>query len=397
MGYSEGQQANRDNYTWGIQGELAYELADNLSVNYLGSYRKFIRDESFSLFNGSAFNPNVGILANVVFPGTFEGDYRQNSQELRLAYSGDKSKGPVGWLLFPRRIRHRPADLWRARRAGTRGFVFGFPQDPTISKSVAAFGQATYSLTDALRITGGIRYTKDDKSRIGAQIFHANLTDPLDFTTGVQPGTTNPNNRRDSANNASVSYGKTTWRAGLEYDLNDQTLLYATVSSGYKAGGFNGGCVAGTPNCFAPQDPLLLFYNPESLKAYEVGFKTRFADNKVRLSGNYFHYDYSNLQVTQVLSFNGVARQSTNNAGAAKIDGVELEGSIRPVETTIFNFNVNWLNARYSDYAIFAAQTIAGVAFPAVNFAGRKLDRSPEWTLSAGMTQIFRSGMVISR
>lgn len=227
LGYNEGQQASRDNYTWGIQGELSYELADNLSVNDLGSYRKFIRDESFSLFNGSVFNPNLGILANLVFPGTFEGDYRQNSQELRFAYSGDRLKVQLGGYYFREESAIALLIFGAQGAAGTRGSIFGFPQNPTISKSVAGFGQATYSVTDTLRITAGIRHTKDDKSRIGTQIFHATLTDPLDFTTGVQPGTTNPNNRRDSANNASVSYGRTTWRAGLEYDFNDQTLVCA--------------------------------------------------------------------------------------------------------------------------------------------------------------------------
>jgi iron complex outermembrane receptor protein len=391
LGFNETQQASRDNHTWGIQGELNYELSDSLTINYLGSYRQFERKESFAIYNGSVFSGG-SIVANVVAPATFDGTYKQNSQEVRLAYSTDRLKAQLGAYYFRENSGISLLVYGLQGAPGTRGFVFGFPQDPTISKSVAGFGQFTYSLTDKLRVTGGVRYTKDDKSRIGATIFHANVGDPLDYTTGVQPGTTNPNNRRDSANNAAVSYSKATWRAGLDYDLNDRTLLYATVSTGYKAGGFNGGCAAGTPNCNAPQDPSLLYYNPESITAYELGFKTRFADNAVRLNGNYFHYDYSNLQVTQVVPFQGAARQSTSNAGSAKIDGVELEATIKPGPNTTFDFAVNWLNARYSDYAIFEAQTIAGTAYPEVNFAGRKLDRSPEWTFSAGVTQVIPVG-----
>ncbi len=375
VGYAERQQSNRDNTSWGIQGDIAYELSDTLTASYIGSYREFTRDEEFTGVTGRV--RATGLYSTT--PQTFDGDYAQNSQEVRLAYDSTALKVQVGGFYF-RETSDISFILFGSQgfQPGQRGYIFGFPQE-TVSKSLAFFGQGTLTLADGLRATGGVRWTKDDKSRVGATIFHANLTDPRDFTTGVQPGTTNPRGARDSLNDAAVTYRKVTWRGGLEYDLGPRTLVYGSVSTGYKAGGFNDGCLAGATNCagaaITPAD--ILFYEPETITAYEIGFKTRFLDNALRLNGGYFHYDYTNLQLTQLTLVAGAGTARTLNAGQAKIDGVELEGIITPAPNHQFDFSATWLNARYTDYLVDAV----GPLF--AQFAGRKLDRSPEWTVSA--------------
>lgn len=235
--------------------------------------------------------------------------------------------------------------------------------------------QATVDITDALRLTAGIRHTTDDKSRFGATIFHANITDPLDFTPATQPGTTNPRGVRDSLNNAKVGYSKITWRVGLDYDLTPDTLLYATVSTGYKAGGFNEGCLAGQTNCNSPVPESALFYQPETLTSYEAGIKANLLDRKLRVTASYFHYDYSNLQLSQIsATYCGGPCLVISNAGKAKIDGVELEVIAQPSPRNRIDLAANWLDARYTDYQVATG----------VNFAGEQLDRSPRWTASAG-------------
>jgi iron complex outermembrane recepter protein len=252
-----------------------------------------------------------------------------------------------------------------------------------VSKTIGVFGQATFNLTDALHLTGGLRYTRDDKSRVGATIFHAAVSDPLDFTTGVQPGTINPRGVRDSLNNASIGYGKVTWRVGLDYDLNRDVMLYATVSTGYKAGGFNEGCLSGQTNCNSPVPASALFYEPETLTSYEAGVKANLLDRKLRLTATGFHYDYSNLQLSQIsATYCGGPCLVISNAGRAKIDGVELELTAQPSPRNRFDLAVNWLNARYTDYLVTTG----------VNFAGEKLDRSPTWTVSAGYSYTLPIG-----
>lgn len=370
LNFAERSAGFRDNSTWGVSAELNWALSDNLSLTYLGSYRDFDRDEGASGIAGTVVGPNI----NVVALTTFQGNYWQNSQELRLAYSVDRLKLQVGAYYFKEQS---AVDFLVAGGigvpAGQRGFVFGFPQDPTISKSLAFFGQATFEVTDTLRLTGGIRQTSDDKSRVGATVYRINATDPLDFTNGPSPAL-NPRNFRDSLNNASASFSKLTWRAGVDFDLDKRTLVYASVSTGYKSGGFNDGCSAGQVGCNSPIPDAALYYGPENLTSYELGFRTRLANNAFRLTGNIFHYDYQGLQLTQVSSICGGPCSITRNAAAAKVDGVELEATIVPNIHHNFNFSVAYLDAHYSDYLIV----------PGVNFAGRKLDRSPELVASAG-------------
>ncbi|NMN05264.1 MULTISPECIES: TonB-dependent receptor [unclassified Novosphingobium] len=376
--YPERWQSLRDNNTWGVQGDLKLDLADWLTLNYIGSYRELTRDEQFTGLTG--VNRTTGAI--VTSPQTFDGSYNQNSQELRFAINTGglklqtgayyfKEKSDISFLLYGT----------QGFQQGQRGYIFGFPQK-TNSESFALFGQGTYSLADAFRLTGGVRWTKDKKRRVGATIYHANVDDPLDFTTGTQAGTTNPRGVQDSLNNAEVSYSKITWRGGFEFDAAPTTLVYGTVATGYKAGGFNDGCLAGTANCngSAVTTPDLLYYQPETLTSYEAGFKARIGGNALRLNGSVFHYDYTNLQLSQLTLVAGSPVQRTLNAGRAKVDGVELESVIKPARNHQIDLSVNWLNARYTDYLIDSAGPLTA------QFAGKKLDRSPEWTVFAGYT-----------
>jgi iron complex outermembrane receptor protein len=346
----------RDDYSWGLLADLNYDLGP-VSVNYLGSYRRFSRRED-----------GVSELAGVAgIQNTFSGKYWQTSQELRFSTNADgplkaqagayyfKEQSGIGFYLLG----------LLSPMPGTTGYAFGFPQDPTVAESYAFFGQATYNLTDRLHLTGGIRYSHDLKSRVG-------------FT--VMCGSTACNAATDvkTPNVAKRNFSKTTWRVGLDYDVNDRTLLYGVVATGYKAGGFNDGCETGTgTGCTLPA--AALYYDPETLTSYEIGLKTRFADNAVRLNLAAFHYDYSGIQLSQLSTVCGGPCQVTTNAAKAKVDGVEAEGVIQPARNSKFDFSVAWLNARYAEF----------LPQPTVNWAGKKLDRSPEWTFTAGYTQTF--------
>ncbi|MCI4589556.1 TonB-dependent receptor [Sphingobium sp. BYY-5] len=350
----------RDNDTWGVMADFNYDLGP-VTVSYLGSYRKFNRHED-----------TVSLLADGSrgVPGRFDGNYWQNSQELRLSSNSDGPlKAQAGLYYFKEKsgIDYHLFGLL-SQTPGTVGYVFGFPQDPTISKSWAGFGQLTYSLTDALRVTGGVRYSKDDKSRVGFTVRCGSIAcdQPGDIRT---------------PNVAERKFSKTTWRAGIDYDVNARTLLYGVVATGYKAGGFNDGCEIGTgANCTLRAEAL--YYNPETLTSYEMGIKTRFADNAVRLNLSAFHYDYKSIQLSQLSDICGGPCNVTTNAGAAKVDGIELEGVINPVRSSRLDFAVSWLNARYDEF----------FPQPTIDWSGKKLDRSPSIVVTAGYTQTFELG-----
>lgn len=366
--YDDSRSIEVDDDTWGLMAEFNWDLSDATTLTYIGSYREFDRYEQFPLYLGSV--PGVTHITN---PSQFTGSYDQDSHELRIAYDGGRLDFQAGAYYFKETSGIELAIIGlNAPTPGTDGYVFGFPQNPTESESKALFGQATFSLMDRFRLTAGLRYTEDEKSRVGATINHRSLDEPLDFTQSAS------NPLPDSLNSAAVSYEETTWKAGLEFDATDTTLVYATASTGYKAGGFNDGCLAGDANCNSPINAAALFYDPEELTAYEIGVRSRIG-NVARVFASFFHYDYEDLQLSQTSSVCGGPCQVTSNAGQAEVDGVELEAQYEPNDRNRIDASISWLDARYTDYEIV----------PGVNFAGEPLNRSPEWTLGLGYTHTF--------
>ena len=346
----------RDNTVWGALADFSYDLGP-LTVNYLGAYRKFIRHEDLVTAAGSA---------QAAYPARADAEYRQQSHELRLSGTFGSVDAQAGVYFF-RETGYQNYYLMGllSPTPGTTGYIFGFPQNYVLSKSLAGFGQATLHVTDKLRLTGGFRYSHDDKARRGATVQCGSVACD-------QPGD------RRSTNDAERSFSKTTWRAGVDYDLTSTTLLYGIISTGYKAGGFNDGCEVGTgPDCTLSASAL--YYDPETITSYEGGVKSRIAGDALSINMSVFHYDFSGIQLSQLSEICGGPCQVTTNAGQAKVDGVELESIVRPATNTRFNFAASWLNARYTEF----------MPTPTADWAGRKLDRSPTWTVVAGVEQIF--------
>jgi iron complex outermembrane receptor protein len=351
VNYPIKSEPDQDNKIYGVTGELTWDFGP-VNLTYLGAYRVFDR------YNLSTYvNYNSNRYADVYNTGKSA----SNSQELRLATSGDGPfKAVVGLYYFREKATHVDTVL-----NDYAGFpLYAFLQSPVIGESKAAFGQATYSLTDKLRITGGIRYSRDEKSRVGRTVLSTTspALDPATYTVAA-------------INNAKRTDSAVTWKGGAEFDATDDILLYASVSTGYKAGGFNDGCTAGSAGCTAPVAPGLLFYKPEKLTAYEAGLKGKFLDNAVSLSLAGFYYDYTNMQ----LSSPGTLGLTTLNAGKARVKGIETQAVITPTPRDRFDLSINYLDAYYTDYK----PTVT------TDYEGYDLDNAPHWVAMAAYTHTF--------
>lgn len=342
------------NSTWGIGAELNWDL-NLVTMTYLGSYRQLSRDETTIAYLGAYFRSLVKV------------DHHQNSQELRFATNGaGPFKAQFGGYYF------REKSAISAFFVGLPGLppYYGFPQDPTISENYGVFAQGTYSLLPGLRATGGVRYSHDTKSRNG-------------FTVLQQNAVFNPLTDLRLQNSARANSSKVTWRGGLEFDANSRTLVYGSVASGYKAGGFNDGCAAGTTvggvACNQPRVDGQLYYKPETLISYEVGVKRRSANNVLRLNLSAFYYDYRNLQLSTIASFGGAPSTLTTNAAKASVKGVELEATVAPSPRNRFDLAFTYLDGHYASYFPRGAGT-------APDYTGRSLDRAPKTVATAGYT-----------
>ncbi|MDP3747669.1 MAG: TonB-dependent receptor [Phenylobacterium sp.] len=231
-----------------------------------------------------------------------------------------------------------------------------FEVRPLENSAIAAFADATWNVSDRLRLIGGIRVSKD-KMTITQNNF-------LVFGVGAPQLITCANRTR------TIEFNSTTPRVGAQYDLATNSNVYATYSKGFKVGGFN-------------RNQCNLGYNPEKITAYEVGIKNRFFDNTVTLNASAFYYDYTDLQLAQQV---GLAQQITN-AAAARVKGLEVEGLWQPNSHWTFNASLSLLDAEYTD---FLNVDPLAPALGLQDLSGNRLNDAPTESVNAGVS--YRTG-----
>jgi len=345
--------------------ELAWDLG-GATLHYLGSHRSNEHEFLANFYYRVAPGVAIGVHEN------FHGEQRQDSHELRLSSNGDGALKAQGGLYYFREESHQ---LYQFRDLQILKLppYYVFPHGPTVARSLAAFGQLTYAIQPALRATAGVRYTSDDKSRVGS--------------TNFQQGPVfNPATDFKLLNDATLKSHKATWKLGAEYDLAPGAMLYGAVATGYKSGGFNDGCLAGS-SALGIQCPAAvavpagtLFYQPETLKSYEAGLKARFWDRRANMNLALFSYDYTNLQLSGVAIVAGAPRFVTQNAGVASVKGLELDGQVQAGVSDRISYGLTWLDAHYVSYRP------NGVT----SWAGQPLDRAPRTVLTLGWEHSFR-------
>jgi len=200
-----------------------------------------------------------------------------------------------------------------------------------------AYGQATFHATDALSLTAGLRYSWDKVEAQPYQFFQV--------ITG-----------RGAKSDAF------TGKLGVEYKVTPTNLLYATASKGYKPTGVSFVSNAPfTPGSFASGPQFVpATFKKETVKALELGSKNEFFDRRVRLNAAGYYYWYDNFQYTaeDPVPFAG----GTDNIPKAEVYGVELEGSVLPVEGLRFDGTFSAGRGKFkSDYLVIDAQTAAQV------------------------------------
>jgi len=326
----------------------------------------------------------------------------QMSLETRLGHQSDKLKWVVGSYYFVEDVNAH--QFFDQGSNGTR------INSTLQTASYAAFGEATYSLTDRLRLTGGLRYTHDNKQ----QVTEAHTYPFVGFVPPAFPSFTPIilDLRTDATSD--VNFSKLTWKAGVEYDIGDRSLLYATVSTGFKSGVL-----------FSALGQN--YSKPERLTAYTIGSKNRFLDNRLQLNLEAFYWDYKDQQIShltpvQVASTpNGAIYGpvfATENAGAATLYGAEVEMLWKVVRNGTLSLNVQYLHTKYDNLAYRAYSTtgpapVIGCAVTPssligasptariynVDCSGRPLVNAPRWVLNAGYEHHFElagSGRIIA-
>ncbi|MEM1231897.1 MAG: TonB-dependent receptor [Pseudomonadota bacterium] len=246
-------------------------------------------------------------------------------------------------------------------------------QDAT---ALAAFAELTFNITDRFTLGLGARYTREEKDYTAREglpisfVLPGGVGDPLD---GQDFSLASGFVQRDDE-----TWTEPTWRITGSYEFSDQVFGYATISRGFKSGGYNDQAGSGGFANFPVQA-----YDPEFATSFEIGVKTTLADDRIRFNATYFNVNYEDFQRSTVVSLPGTAFQETRTFNAAEVDaqGLELEFTALLAQGLTLRANLGWLDTEYKDFVL--DRNLDGVL---EDFSGRDVVRAPEITAGVDLT-----------
>ena len=332
------ENRRRDTFDLDFQGKESVDIAGhnltvalelgNMEIKSISAYREY--DSDFS--EGSDFDDGawqgLNLTTNQVVPTPLfhtvnVKSQQQFSQELQLVGSAldDRLDYVVGVFYFEED--GREDNPWDATTyvPGLPYLLRGLPLGnwyTTDNESTAVYGQFTYHLNDQWGVTLGGRYTKDRKE---ITVLEEDPRLPADHT-------------------ASKDWRKFTPSLTVDYRWNEDVNLYAKATVGYNAGLFN-------PGALSVVDPtdFTVFDVPadeEETTSYELGLKSTWFDNRLRLNGAAFYNDNENLQFTEFI--NGT--RTTRNSGESATKGLELELVAMPVTDVLVDASYGYVTTR---------------------------------------------------
>ncbi|MCY4425983.1 MAG: TonB-dependent receptor [Halieaceae bacterium] len=344
---------------------IDYDINDELRLSSITGY--------YELTNLANSTVNFAV-AEPIASSEQDLEFEQFSQELRLA---SDFSGPVNFLagVYYEKKEHDSIitvplnfgqfgglgfDLW------VLGGVTDYAQD---AEAMSAFFDVAWNITENLELSGGVRYSWEEKEFDGAGGYVGQ--DKQDWDD-VSPQLT------------------------LSYSPNDNWMLFASYREGFKSGGFDGAFQ------FTPRD--LVSYEPEYVEGFEVGAKGRLLDETLQLNAAIFTYDYEDLQLgrwdPETISLSVV------NAAVAEITGAEVDFIwVTPVDGLQARGAITYLDAEFEEYLApcYTGQTIAagcnenfsGGAFQSQDLSGEPLNLAAEYVVSLGLSHEQELGSVV--
>ena len=237
--------------------------------------------------------------------------------------------------------------------------IFGGDTVNTMDNDITtaqAFAQLDWNLTEQWQLIAGIRYTWEENENTGGTWADRNSSRDIDA---------------GDVRRAFVDDGFTendvSWKVGLNFQAMEDLLLYASVTRGFKSGGFFAG--------FAARDEQLQAYDNETIIAYEGGFKASMADGTFQLNGSGFYYDYEDIQTNTNEIIGAAFIVKFDNIPEAEVFGAEFDAQWRPVEGLELRLGVGILDTEVGQFTFGARGTLVP--------EGNELPNAPEFSISA--------------
>jgi iron complex outermembrane recepter protein len=334
---------------------LEFDVADNQTLKSITSFQemdRFLRDDLDSTD------------ANLFGQNNYTEQSESWSQEVTYNFSGDRLDVLAGAMYFEEELYGQVlvpltniCALLAPELCGTPvgDFLSTGRYEQNGDVDIEAYGiyaEASYQLTEAFKIIAGVRYNYEERSGTGAFVFDA---------AGL-----------DVPTNQSEDWSDVTPRLTVEFEPNDNMLLYATYNQAFKSGVINTGSTS----------PAL---EPETVDAFEVGLKGSTADGSMRYAISGFYYDYADLQISFVDETSTV---STINAAEAENYGIEVEIDAALSDAFTMDFYATYLSAEYKEF--FNGDYSDG--FAVKDLSGNTLPNAPEYTFKLGLN--YRAAMM---
>ena len=336
-----------------------YKYSDALTFKYIGANRKGFTNTLID------FDTNQAVALDV--PARY--DDETTTHELQALFSGERLSGVFGIYYLDGTASGKFDTIVGAAllTIATSGQVD--------TKSTAAFGDFSFKLSDAVSVSLGGRYTRDER---GGQVYRQNFTglgSPLFGNNAAIAGLmrSNYSNKR--------TFEEFTPRASISLALSPEITAYAAYSKGFKSGGFDmRGDVVLTPK-------TVNGYNPEYVDSFEVGLKGSLFDGRANFSGAIFKSDYEGQQITRQEPAGASIASFVDNAGSSTIQGVELEGGIKLSDAFGATFGLGYTDAKFKEYRSFNA-----LQQPIDLSATAKFQNTPEWNGNFGLNHTHNMG-----
>jgi len=336
---------------------------------------------------------------------------KQKSAEVRLG----GENGPLRWVGGLYYYAEDQTTLYWV----DQGFLFNQVGDDLTAlddESKAVFSQVTYSLNDRLRLTGGVRYTDETKKQRGQYFYRESATIPCEalgttrafipaisaripFAATNGNGVAYPFSYCRDTQNGDLSFTDTSWKVGVDFDVRDDSMLYANVSRGFKAGGF-----------FAAGDNTDVgnIFKPEHLTAFAAGAKNRFLDRRLQVNAEAFYWDYKDHQESYLAPTYSALNSFAfiTQAADAEIYGLDAEVDALLSDYDVLSIKAQYLHAEYTDanFRLARPNTLppSTVCTPTrsatnpqlfnVNCTGQQMPRSPDFSATVDYHHTFKLG-----
>lgn len=343
--------------TYGASNELNWTINDNLSLKSITAYRTdkthnasdADSTEDVTNFGGvTAWQNGLFSDLNLGAMDTWE---HQFSQELNLLHNFGPLSGVVGAYYFNEYVHQIGSTIAigpaRDAAPGTSTAVTrtGSPRDTRVPvKSKAVFFQETYHITPRLGFNFGARYTEERK-----------VLDTYNISWNLLTGATTLRFDARGPNAAVRKFHALSPKVGLDFQINDDAMVYASATKGFKSGGFVSSARAlGTGNEFGP----------ETMWSYEIGAKTDWLDHRLRINLAAFKNDWKGLQFSATISTNPPI-SGTFNAAAATITGFEADITAKPTPTITLTGNATFLDSKYENFTGNVMSAVVASFLPA--------------------------------